>query len=641
MSQEYVDLNFFKTIVENSSNMAYQISLIDGHCTYMNKASLKITGYTQEAFNNNPKLIKKILHPDWYEFFLNEKSKVLEGKIPDFYEFQIIHANGKIKWVHQKNFILYDQNQGPVAFTGVISDITPLKEDNEIIRNQKKYEQIYENMSDVVWTLDIKTGLFNYVSPSIYNLRGYTPEEVLKQNISDVMTEESLQKINETLKSKIKRFLKGERKLEVYEVDQIHKDGSIVPTEVATKFLVDENGHPKEVLGVSRDISYRKKTENELKAHARSLEILNNIIKLTNKSKNIENLLNSVLSAILDLMNFKYGSVFIIDYERRVACPQVMIRVPPELAAKYNEINIDAEGYREIFVEGKSFIEGNFAEFSPEISERWNCASIVRIPLLHKNQVLGAFSLASANINCLSQGDKNILESVGRELGTAIWRIQAEEKIKSSLVEKDFLLREIHHRVKNNLQIISSLINLQSLHLKDREAVQVLMDSQNRVKSLARVHEILYKSQDLGKIDLKEYLDTLIVNLSESLLLNNILIKTEVHCEKLEINIDTAMPLGLIITELVTNSIKHAFPPGTTGLISISVTLSEKQSIILIISDNGVGIDKNINIEKPEKLGLKLVNTLVKQLDGTIKIYKTPHTTFEIELLELKYKKRI
>ena len=230
---------------------------------------------------------------------------------------------------------------------------------------------------------------------------------------------------------------------------------------------------------------------------------------------------------------------------------------------------------------------------------------------------------------------------MGRELGTAIWRIQAEEKIKRSLVEKDFLLREIHHRVKNNLQIISSLINLQSLHLKDREAVQVLMDSQNRVKSLARVHEILYKSQDLGKIDLKEYLDTLIVNLSESLLLNNVLIKTEVQCEKLEINIDTAMPLGLIITELVTNSIKHAFPPGTTGLISISVTSSDEQNINLIISDNGVGIDKNINLENPEKLGLKLVNTLVKQLDGTMKIYKTPYTAFKIELLESEYKKRI
>jgi PAS domain S-box-containing protein len=620
--------------------MVYQISLINGNCNYINKASFKTTGYSPSDFYNNPKLIKKILHPDWHEFFSNEKSKILEGKIPDFYEFQIIHKSGEIICIKQRNFILFDQNR-PIAFAGVINDAKPLKEDNEIIRNQKKYAQIYENMSDVVWTLDINTGFFNYVSPSVYNLRGYTPEEVLKQNMGDVMTEESIQKINKTLQSKMERFLKGERKIEIYEVDQIHKDGSIIPTEVATKFLVDKNGHPKEVLGVSRDISYRKNAENELKAHAHSLEILNKIIKLTNKSNNIENLLNSVLTAILDLMNFKYGSIFLIDHERRVACPQVMIRVPEELKNHYQEISIDDESYQEIFVDGKSFIEGNFAEFSPEISEKWNCRSIVRIPLLHKDQVFGAFSLASEDINCLSPRDKAVLKSVGRELGTAIWRIQAEEKIKSSLVEKDFLLREIHHRVKNNLQIISSLINLQSLHLKDPSAIQVLMDSQNRVKSLARVHEILYKSQDIGKIDLKEYLDMLITNLSESLLLNNVLIKIDAQCEKLELNIDTAIPMGLIITELVTNSIKHAFPPGKSGMIYINIHSSDKENLILKVADNGVGIDENVNLETPEKLGLKLVNTLVKQLDGTIKIYKSPNTTFEIELWELKYKKRI
>lgn len=384
MSDKYLDLNFFRTIVENSSDMAYQISLTEFNCTYMNKSSIKITGYTPDDFYNDPKLIKRIIHPEFYEFFIKEKSKVLEGKVTDFYEFQIIHKSGKEKWVNQKNFILCDQNQNPVVFIGIIHEIMPQKEYAEIIRNQEKYNQIYENMTDVVWTLDINTGLFNYVSPSVYNLRGYTPEEVLKQNMTDVMTEESLQKINKTLQSKIKRFKEGERKLEVYEVDQIHKDGSIVPTEVSTKFLIDENGYPKEVLGVSRDISYRKKTENKLKNHARGLEILNKIINLTNKSKNMENLLNSVLKEVLELMNFKYGSIFIIDYERRVACPQAMIKVPPQLKARYHEINIDDERYRGLFVNGNSFIEGNFAEFSPELSKKWNCSSIVRIPLLHK-----------------------------------------------------------------------------------------------------------------------------------------------------------------------------------------------------------------------------------------------------------------
>jgi PAS domain S-box-containing protein len=216
---------------------------------------------------------------------------------------------------------------------------------------------------------------------------------------------------------------------------------------------------------------------------------------------------------------------------------------------------------------------------------------------------------------------------------------EAQFKIKASLEEKEVLLREIHHRVKNNLQIISSMLNIQSNYIKDEEDLELLRESQSRIKSMAIIHEGLYKSNDFTHINFKDYIHSLMHYISVHYNLSpNIQIFVDV--KNIMLNIETAVPCGLIINELVTNSIKHAFPPGNDGKIKVS--LSSKMGIFsLRVSDNGIGFPTNIDFKNTKTLGFKLINVLTNQLDGNIELDTSNGTEFVINFKRIEYKKRL
>lgn len=212
-------------------------------------------------------------------------------------------------------------------------------------------------------------------------------------------------------------------------------------------------------------------------------------------------------------------------------------------------------------------------------------------------------------------------------------RKQAEDKLKASLREKDVLIKEIHHRVKNNLQVISSLLRLQAAYIKDEQALDVFQDSQNRVRAMAMIHENLYHSHDLAKINFSEYLQNLTNNLIRSYRLNQN-IKIKLNLEKVFLRIDTAIPCGLIINELVSNSMKHAFVEQNIGEIYIEFSTLEPGKYSLNVSDNGKGFAKDIESCKNHSLGLQLVWNLVEQLEGTIAFKNKLGTIFNITFVE-------
>lgn len=220
-------------------------------------------------------------------------------------------------------------------------------------------------------------------------------------------------------------------------------------------------------------------------------------------------------------------------------------------------------------------------------------------------------------------------------------RKKSEDKIKASLKEKEVLLQEIHHRVKNNMQIISSLLNLQTKYVGgDVVALDVLKESQNRVTSMAMIHEKLYQSHDFMHVEIGEYIEKLVGDLLYSYAVPEGQIVPLVEYDDIELNIETSIPCGLIISELVSNSLKYAFPDGKTGEIAISLR-NHEGGYLLVISDNGVGLPENLEFTRTDSLGLELVNNLVDQVDGTIELDKNYGTKFIIKLRELEYKKRI
>lgn len=223
------------------------------------------------------------------------------------------------------------------------------------------------------------------------------------------------------------------------------------------------------------------------------------------------------------------------------------------------------------------------------------------------------------------------LTSINKQLKQeAIVRVEAEQKLKASLNEKDVLLKEIHHRVKNNLQIISSLLDLQSDYVNHEVASQMLKESQDRVRAIAFVHELLYQSEDLAHIDMRVYANTLIDYLLGSYGTDKSLISIELNIAAIFLSIEQAIPCGLIISELVSNALKHAFTDDKAGIIEVNFNQLNNDELKLEIKDDGVGFAEAVDLSQAKSLGLMLITMLVKQISGSIKFTNQNGTTFTI-----------
>ncbi len=202
-------------------------------------------------------------------------------------------------------------------------------------------------------------------------------------------------------------------------------------------------------------------------------------------------------------------------------------------------------------------------------------------------------------------------------------------EIKKSLTEKDALLREIHHRVKNNLQLISSLLDLQSEQTENKKIIEMFRESQNRIKLMASLHEQLYQSKNLDKIDLSNHIKNLLDNLFSSYTISPDAISLKINVHNISMDFKKSLLLSMIVSELVSNSLKHAFPTGEKGEIIIDIKL-EDNSYTGTISDNGVGLPKGLDFRNTNTLGLQLINMFVKQLKGSIQLDKSNGTKFII-----------
>jgi two-component sensor histidine kinase/predicted hydrocarbon binding protein len=259
--------------------------------------------------------------------------------------------------------------------------------------------------------------------------------------------------------------------------------------------------------------------------------------------------------------------------------------------------------------------------------------------------------LTSVEISCRARGDENctfimapphkideyiksedlVSSQESYEVPLFFERKKAEEKIKKSLEEKEILLKEVHHRVKNNLQIISSLLNLQSNYLQNSDSKSLFKEAQNRIKTLALVHEKLYKSEDVEYVNLREYITSIIDLLSYSFDKEYINVAYDINVKGFEkFDIEKAIPCGLIFNEIISNSYKYAFPDENNGKIEISIK-NVDNFYEIVISDNGIGLPDDLDFDNLETLGFELIDSLVAQLEGTYQVKNKKGTKFSIK----------
>jgi two-component sensor histidine kinase len=367
----------------------------------------------------------------------------------------------------------------------------------------------------------------------------------------------------------------------------------------------------------------------------------------------------TVLSRIAEAMGraIDATSAYISSFEPDARLTRVLAEyISPEACAEerisdVGEAYIEEEGSRwlELMATGQhdvSYVDDpGLSPVEREHMLQYGAKTILYIPLLLKGHFVGSAELwESRQRRDFTDAEIALCHDIARQAAIALEharlyeqaqleiaeRARAEERLKASLAEKEVLLKEIHHRVKNNLQVISSLLYLQSKRTQDQPMLAMFQDSQHRVRSMALVHEHLYQAKDLSRVDAAEYIRTLAGYLFRSYQVRSGQIQMMVSIKDVPLEIDAAVPCGLIVNELVSNSLKHAFPGGREGKISIELSQNDSANYVLVVADDGVGFPDSADLRHTDSLGLKLVDALVNQLEGTVKLDVSHGTRFEI-----------
>ncbi len=367
----------------------------------------------------------------------------------------------------------------------------------------------------------------------------------------------------------------------------------------------------------------------ELETFQAELQATNEELRTINEELNNRNLelghLNNDLQNLLSSINIP---IVMLDGELRIRRFTVLAQsifnlIPADLGRSFSDIrpNISISDLGELIIA----VIDTLATIEQEVQDRSGHWYSLRIrPYRTIDNRIDGVVISLIDIDSLKRNAKLI--EAARDYAKA-----AENQCQISLSEKEVLLREIHHRVKNNLQIVSSLLSLQSNRSKDLQVMTMLQDSQNRVRAMALIHEILYQSPNLAALNLCKYIQILVKNLFDSHHIDRSQIALNIDIQTgVTIDIDRAVLCGLMINELVTNALKHGFVGNIHGEIAIKLMISDDNFLTLSVANNGQTLPSDFDIHKVQSMGLNLVISLIKQLKGNLKVETGSITTFKL-----------
>lgn len=583
----------FRSLVENALVGIYILQ--DDKYIYVNPRYEELFGYQKgEMIGKNA---WDIVAPGYKELVKNNISKRINKEISTIqYSFKAITKNGSEIDVEVKgSTMIYNKK---LSIIGTLQDITDrLKAEQELRNSRQKLLLHVERtpLGVIEWDMNFSVVQWNKAAEKIF---GWAQSEVLYKRADIIIPDNAKKYVNNIWENLINQK-GGERSTN----ENITKDKRIILCEWYNTPLISDDGSVIGVASLVEDITERVKAEEQLKQQK---EFLRTVIDTDP---------NFVFAKDWDGKFTLVNKAAAVNYN---STPDELIgKSDADFNPSVTEVEHFLKDDREVILSGKpKFIAEEIVTDIKTGEAKWY--QTIKVPLKGndgKTHVLGV----AADITA---------------------RKLAEEMTKKSLLEKELLLKEIHHRVKNNLQIIISLLKLQSGYVFDSRDLDIFNKSRSRIETMSMIHEKLYKSDDISRIDISTYLKDLVYHLLKAYHLNTSKIDFEMKSENIRMSIDTAIPCGLIVNELINNILKHAFPDGYTGKITLNL-LRSGENINLEVIDNGIGIPDNFSLEGSDSLGFKLVDTLVKQLDGEIKVFNNNGTHFMIEFKELKYKERI
>lgn len=473
---------------------------------------------------------------------------------------------------------------GALVFLRNIS--AQLAAERSLRESEAKYRLLADNAHDLIFTLDPEFRL-TYISPSVQKVRGLSVERAMQESLPEIMTPESYAKVQSAVAAH-PDVAEDLGSVERLELELYRQNGSTVWVETVVRPMVDASEHFLGYVGVSRDITERRKAEEE-----------------RNRSREF---LARILSTIPD-------PVFVKDARHRFvlvneALCQMLGHTSEEIQGRM-DIDFVPQEEADLFLERDRFVLETGQE---DITEE-------------------PFTDTQGHPHVLVTKKGLFVDTAGQRFIVGVIRDVTESKskevqLRNSLLEKEVLLKEVHHRVKNNLQIISSLLFLQKDGIADPAIQELFDESRNRIASMALVHEELYRSGDLGRVDVKEYLERLAPRVIQTLRgnkhLNIVLDLAACH-----LPVDKAIPFGLIVNELLTNAIKHGFEGRKTGEIRLAVAVSDA-FVLAEVADDGVALPEGFHPDACKTLGMQLVVQLTRQLRGALTFGSGQGTVFRL-----------
>ncbi|MCF2971719.1 PAS domain S-box protein [Synechococcus sp. Nb3U1] len=564
------------------------IALIDlqGRFIQVNDAFAQIIGYTPEELRGQQQL--DILYPEDITQLLEANEALLTGKTSvSQRQIRYTHRSGQVIHLLFRVTLLTDEASNPTEFLVQVIDISARVEAEHALKeSEERFRQTFE-LAPIAKSMTNLKGEYLQINSAFTQTLGYTLTDLQDKTILDITHPEDVAATVENGN----QLLTGAAHQCEQEKRYLHKNGQIVYAILRITLVRTAQGDPSYFLSQILDITERKQTEAALRQSELSLR---------------------------GIFEQSALGIFIADQSGHY------IKVNPALE--------EMLGYSAAELANMSFCDFTHPEDAPQ---NWQLFQEIlngrrdhyRLEkrYIHRNGQVFWCRLAVSSVR--DPEGKNLFTIGISEDITEEKR--AELQIQAALQEKEILLREIHHRVKNNLQIISSLLRLQADQIKSRKYARVFKDAGSRIQAMSLIHEGLYQSTNLAAVDLNQYLHNLISNLFHSYGVNPESIRASIRAEGIRLSIDDAVLCGLIINELVTNSLKYAFPKGGSGEIRVHFSQTHKNTQ-LRVSDNGIGLPPDFDFKETQSLGLQLVATLTDQLEGKIELKSKAGTTFII-----------
>lgn len=654
----------YKRLVSSTTDYIYSVKLQDGQAvkTQHGRGCIAVTGYSAAEYEADPDLWFKMVHPEDRKKVLNQVEKLIQGEPTVFLEHRIIHKNGEICWIRNMAVTHRDHRGEVVAYDGLVTDITGRKQAeaklneharqleiiNRIIVTVNKSETLSHTLKE---TLALSLDLLRFKSGCVYLLEPGSlaadihcaagcPSDFAEQSASLRLDDPEYIRLFQTGKAvfddncqvSAPAFFKRWGFATMARLPLMSQEKVIGVLVLANPVLHPFTEEKKEILlSTARQIGTalaKSRSETALRESEYRYRIM------TEQSLvGIQIIQNNRLIFVND------GWHKITGYARKIA----------ETWTKEDFIRMIHSSDRSFFAElldsplalqkdNQRVYDCRFISLAGET--KWVALNFRDIHFANGSALMAIIvdityrkaaeqNLAQANQRLKAREEE--LRAINRELNKINEQLKVgERQLLIANRNKEILLKEIHHRVKNNLQVVSSLLKLQMSTFKDSQTRSAMLECQARIKAMALVHETLYQAPNLAEISLSGHINNLIKHLYRAFLVENQVVNIEPEVEDTAMNIEKAILCSLLINELVSNALKHAFVKTGKGTIAVKLK-TDSGNYILEVSDNGQGLPREMDFRHTSSLGMQLILTFVEQLNGTIHLdQKVPGTRFTI-----------